>query len=326
MKNADFLAMLKKAADETKTLYVMGGFGAPANAKNKKRYSTNHDYNIEHASEILAASADTFFFDCSGMVKGIINGWCADVNATYGGAIYNSVVPDISTDSMIEACPDASDDFSKIEAGELLWMEGHVGVYMGNGLAIECTPAWQNDVQWTAVLNIGKKSGYNGRKWTRHGHMPWIEYEQPQKFQIGQLVNFKGHAIYGSASSTMPWGSRRGLVVIADYKSGALHPYKIKGTGINGYCDENELETYKPVNYTESTSRCSVSLPMIQQGNKGEAVKTLKVILNAHGAKLNTDENFDDATAEAVKATQKAAGLTVDGIVGVETWRYIISG
>ena len=50
------------------------------------------------------------------------------------------------------------------------------------------------------------------------------------------------------------------------------------------------------------------------------------MILNAHGAKLNTDENFDDATAEAVKATQKAAGLTVDGIVGVETWRYIISG
>ena len=75
---------------------------------------------------------------------------------------------------MIRECSDISTDFSKIEVGEAVWSSGHIGVYIGNGLAIECTPKWKNCVQITAC-NC-KKSGYNTRTWTKHGKLPYIDY------------------------------------------------------------------------------------------------------------------------------------------------------
>lgn len=166
-------------AKNYKTLYVMGCFGAPMNVSNKARYSANHSYNKQSARKkmINAASADTFGFDCACLIKGILWGWCGDQSKVYGGAKYASNgVPDTNADGMIKKCKDVSTDFSKIQIGEAVWMKGHIGVYIGDGLAVECTPAWKNCVQVTAVHNIGKKSGYNGRKWTKHGKLPWVNY------------------------------------------------------------------------------------------------------------------------------------------------------
>lgn len=47
--------------------------------------------------------------------------------------------------------------------GEAVWMSGHIGIYIGDGLAVECSPKWENKVQITAVGNIGSKAGYNTR-------------------------------------------------------------------------------------------------------------------------------------------------------------------
>ena len=179
MKAEQFIATAKKAAEECKTLYVMGCFGAPMNAKNKARYKNNNDYNRNPVRQkmIDAATADTFGFDCIGLIKGILWGWNADKNKVYGGADYGSnTVPDINEDSLIKACSDVSNNFKDIVPGEMLYMKGHAGIYIGDGLAAECTPKWQNKVQITAVGNIGTKAGYNSRKWTKHGKLPWIEY------------------------------------------------------------------------------------------------------------------------------------------------------
>lgn len=183
MTNTEFVKRLKAAATDYKTLYVMGCFGAPLNASNKKRYSTNYDYNKQAArtAMINAASADTFGFDCVCLLKGILWGWNGSKDKVYGGAVYASNgVPDIGADSIINVCSGISTNFANIEVGELVWMKGHVGAYIGDGLAVECSPAWQNKVQITAVGNIGKKSGYNTRTWTKHGKLPYVEYvKQP---------------------------------------------------------------------------------------------------------------------------------------------------
>ena len=50
--------------------------------------------------------------------------------------------------------------------------------FFGGGLAVECTPAWKNGVQITAVANIGSKSGYNARKWKKWGKIPYVTYEE----------------------------------------------------------------------------------------------------------------------------------------------------
>ena len=177
MKASDFVAKLKNIATNYKTLYVMGCFGAPMTAANKKRYIDHHPYNKQPARVKLinAATADTFGFDCVCLIKGVLWGWTGDKSKVYGGAKYTiNGVPDVDANTMINLCSEVSTDFSKIEIGEAVWTNGHIGVYIGNGLAIECTPAWKNKVQITAC-NCSKP-GYKTRKWKKHGKLPYIDY------------------------------------------------------------------------------------------------------------------------------------------------------
>lgn len=180
MTSDKLVSMVKDIATNYKTLYVYGCFGAPLNATNKKRYTHNYAYNEQPArtKKILAASSDTFGFDCVNLIKGILWGWNGNVNATYGGAKYNSNgVPDTNANGMFQDyCYDKSSNFSNIVPGEFVWTDGHIGVYIGNGLVVECTPIWKDGVQITACGNIGSKKGYNTRTWKAHGKSKFIEY------------------------------------------------------------------------------------------------------------------------------------------------------
>lgn len=182
MKVNDFIRMLKKAYN-SKTLYVMGGWGFPLNSDNKKRTFVQ-PYNCEPARKVKinAASSDTFAFDCCGLPRSILWGWRADTKDRNGGATYcaNGVPEYDAKQFMFEGCTEQSRDFSKIEPGEFLWLDGHCGVYLGEGLAIESTPKWKDGVQITAVANIGKKKGYESRTWTYHGHLKYVDYSGVQ--------------------------------------------------------------------------------------------------------------------------------------------------
>ncbi|MBO7733918.1 MAG: peptidoglycan-binding protein [Methanobrevibacter sp.] len=157
-----------------KTYYAKGTFGQCAtpsflNTK-KKQYPDWYNSRID---KLLALPDDTRLFDCVGLIKACCWG--------FPNTIYTSnYFKDYSDQSLWDACTDKSTDFSKIEVGEVLWVKGHVGVYVGNGTAIECTTAWKNKVQYTAVANIKVVSGMNNRKWTGHGKIPTIVYNAPQ--------------------------------------------------------------------------------------------------------------------------------------------------
>jgi hypothetical protein len=60
--------------------------------------------------------------------------------------------------------------------------------------------------------------------------------------------------------------------------------------------------------------------PTLRLGGKGEEVKMLQNLLNQHGAGLNVDGKFGPLTKKAVEKYQTDNGLTVDGIVGKQTW------
>lgn len=196
MKASELVATAKKIATEYKTLYVMGCFGAPMTDANKARYTKNHEYNMRAARTdmINAASADTFGFDCVNLIKGILWGWNGDKSRSYGGAIYPTTsavlagaCPDIGADGMIKVCSGVTTDFSHIVPGAAVWLSGHIGVYIGDGLAVECTPAWANKVQITAVGNIGKKAGYNTRTWTKWGLIPYVDYEEGETMTKAEI-------------------------------------------------------------------------------------------------------------------------------------------
>lgn len=175
MKVDEFVKKAKDIVNNYKTLYVMGCFGAPLTPKNKKRYTTNHSYNkkASRTKMINNASSDTFGFDCVCLIKAILWGWNGSLQKTYGGAKYKSNgVADVSANTIIKStyCEDVSTDFKKIEVGEIVWLDGHVGIYIGNGEVVECTPAWANKVQITKLSQ---------RKWLKHGKLKYIDYSKP---------------------------------------------------------------------------------------------------------------------------------------------------
>ena len=60
-------------------------------------------------------------------------------------------------------------------------MPGHIGIYIGDGLAVEASPKWADGVQITAVSNIGTKAGYHARTWKKWGLLPYVDYEEDDK-------------------------------------------------------------------------------------------------------------------------------------------------
>lgn len=185
MNNKEFAQKLKDVALNYKTLYVMGAFGVPLTQANKDRWIGEQSYNrrSDRLPKIKAATADTFGFDCVCLVKAILWGWKGDKNHKYGGVAYASNnVPDIHVNELIKKCTNVSTDFSNIKVGEFLWMDGHCGIYIGDGLAVESTPSWKDGVQITAVNKA--KNGYNTRVWTKHGELPYITYEKETNDKI----------------------------------------------------------------------------------------------------------------------------------------------
>ncbi|MEG0276629.1 MAG: hypothetical protein RR630_06335 [Coprobacillus sp.] len=116
---------------------------------------------------------DVYLTDGAGFIKGIL--WGYPEAGRYG----ENHVPDINANTMISQCLEVTTNFTKAQSGWLVWMEGHIGVYIGNGIVIEATHAWKGGVLRTfckgsGFENIGK---LNERQWTKCGMFDkYIEY------------------------------------------------------------------------------------------------------------------------------------------------------
>lgn len=66
--------------------------------------------------------------------------------------------------------------------------------------------------------------------------------------------------------------------------------------------------------------------PTVKKGAEGEITRLIQERLNSVGFNLTTDGIFGENTKNAVKVFQKNRGLTEDGIVGPNTWEYLLSG
>ena len=186
MTAQEFVRRAVSAAADYRTLYVSGGFGAPLVGRNVERYCTNNAYNRAQARQALIRAAGdqsppVYGWDCVGLIKGLLWGWTGDPSKTYGGARYDSNgVPDIGEDEMIRRCAGVSADFSGIRPGAAVWMPGHIGIYIGDGLAVESSPKWANGAQITAVGDLGTVPGYNARTWKKWGLLPYVDYEEDE--------------------------------------------------------------------------------------------------------------------------------------------------
>lgn len=64
----------------------------------------------------------------------------------------------------------------------------------------------------------------------------------------------------------------------------------------------------------------------VKRGAKGNITKLIQERLNSVGFNLSTDGKFGGGTERAVKVFQKNRGLKQDGIVGTNTWDWLLRG
>ena len=193
MTARELAAKCRDIATNYLTCYVWGGCGMPvtqATIRDKLlQYPAQNQKYCAEAESLIGRHA--WMFDCVCLIKSVLWGWNGDWNKYFGGAVYRSNgVPDVSADGMIGLCRDVKSSFSSISVGEALWCSGHIGVYIGEGIAVECTPAFEGGVQITGVSNIAKRANYYNRFWTKHGKLPWVVYtdEQPEEPKNSTII------------------------------------------------------------------------------------------------------------------------------------------
>ena len=230
--------------------YWYGTFGQAASKSlyNQKKKQYPGYYEWSYAGETAKVH------DCVGLIKGYI--WCD--SATDATPTYNAA-QDVSANGMYAACKTKGGISTIPEVpGVLVFMNNHVGVYIGNGEVIEA----RGHAYGVVKTKLAK------RAWANWGYCPYIAYESKS---------------------------------------------------------ENDTKT-------DSKGECEVKVPVLKKGAKGESVKALQTLLIGYGYKMTdasgktygADGSFGGATEKAVKAYQKAKGLSVDGSVGPATWNKLL--
>lgn len=181
--------------------------------KGGTKYRAELPYNC-----LYHATNDILWADCNNLVKATIWGKAtvpAKGKNWYKPGLYG--LNDLTCEQLIDICDRESTDFKTITPGECLYIKGtngidHIGVYVGdfsftfNGKTwwvnvIEATPSFENGILATYVDAKGNrtngKGGTAGGKWTKHGKLPWISYDEDFKYDVKSendttVINFEG--------------------------------------------------------------------------------------------------------------------------------------
>lgn len=107
----------------------------------------------------------------------------------------------------------------------------------------------------------------------------------------------------------------------------AALPGVLTGEEVTVTPDEPEEEQETSTDASPQASEVGViSMKTLRNGSRGTQVKVLQFLLNESGYDCGeADGIFGKKTTAAVKAYQKAKGLTVDGICGKNTWTRILA-
>lgn len=93
--------------------------------------------------------------------------------------------------------------------------------------------------------------------------------------------------------------------------------------------EQATVETQKPAKEAQKkpqTESVVYDMKTLRNGGRGTQVKVLQFLLNAKGYNAgNADGIFGANTLKAVKAFQKAQGLSMDGVVGKNTWSKLLA-
>lgn len=137
-------------------------------------YKNKYPYNLCYINKDGRTSAD-----CVNLLKAILNGYNIYNNSVGYFQKDLSNTGDCTELELLKQCQDISADFKTLaEHAEILYMKGHVGVYIGKTVddkynTIECTKSFGGGVVYSWTDSDGTrrshKGGIQNGKWTHHG-------------------------------------------------------------------------------------------------------------------------------------------------------------
>lgn len=153
------------------TVYMWGSFGHEVTAPIITRFHKQYPewYTPARCSHFHSLIGKEYrAFDCVGLIKSYVWG-----DYRQGNTMGYKVAQDISADRMCQIATVKGDISTLPEReGVCVWMDGHVGVYIGGGSVIEATPKWKNGVQLRRLSD---------RKWLKWFECPFIHYEKAKE-------------------------------------------------------------------------------------------------------------------------------------------------
>ena len=145
-----------------------------------------------------------------------------------------------------------------------------------------------------------------------------------EKFGI-KTANIVGH--YEAAAAG--YGSNHGDPRNWQRKfGGSMDQFRTDVGKMLGLVEESTVVS-KPVDTPAATStpkEVTSTMKTLRQGSKGTQVRVLQWLLNENGFDAGkVDGSFGPNTLKAVKAYQESKGLSVDGVVGNDTWASLLA-
>lgn len=194
-----------------------------------------------------------------------------------------------------------------------LWRPGHVGVYVGNGMEVDA----RGDEYGVCYEAIG---GYNN--WTYWFKLAAVSYVTNgwESFNGSYYYYENGEYIVNTSRTidgTTYYFDSQGRSSKTPSDTSSSSSSSNSSSSSSGSDNSSGSSSSSVSNSSGNQSSSSNAPSVYKNGSSGAEVKKIQQRLADLGYYNGAiDGNFGDATEEAYKAFQKAAGLTVDGIAG----------
>ena len=162
------------------------------------------------------------------------------------------------------------------------------------------------------LMNYYKKQGQFVTKNFKPGDIIFFDFNgNGQPDHVGIVEKVSGNKIYTIEGNTSTSNDANGGSVMRRTRTAKT----ILGAGRPNYDEEKEY--------------CEVKLETLKKGCEGDNVKALQILLIGYGydcGKSGADGDFGANTEKAARDYQGKNKLTVDGVVGKNTWSKLLGG
>lgn len=261
-------------------------------------------------------------YDCSSLVITSYKKAGLPLTATYTGNMYNNFIANGFED--VTKKVNLSTGAGMQRGDVLLNHVQHTAMHIGNGKIAHAA------VNENGGIKGGKTGDQTGREIyvLNYYNHPWncvLRYTKEdstnatqEETSSGIYIVQKGDSLWKIAADVLGSGMKYKEIMEANnMKTQMIQPGQ--ELIIPGFAKEEEE--------TVSEQTCKVSLPELSFGCNGMSVRSLQTLLVFRSCLLQSNVNgdFDSATQSAVKKFQTSAKIAVDGIVGENTWKALLS-